>query len=141
MIREYREEDLGDLMEAWEAASASAHPFLPPEYVDEVRKSIPTLYLPNAETSVVEVDGRVVGFIALLGSEVGAIFVAPDYQGKGLGRALMDKAREEKGQLEVEVFLENEIGCAFYRRYGFEMIAEKTHEETGCGLLRFRSPA
>jgi putative acetyltransferase len=139
-VREYREADLNGVMAAWEGASAQAHPFLPPEFVTEVREAIPKLYIPNAETWVVEHDEQVVGFISLLGNEVGAIFVAPDHQGKGFGLRLMKKAQELKGQLEVEVFSANSIGCEFYRKYGFVQIEEKTHEETGFGLLRFRTP-
>ncbi len=50
----------------------------------------------------------------------------------------MDKARELKGQLEVEVFSEKSIGCNFYRKYGFIPIEEKLHEPTGFNLTRFQ---
>ena len=141
MIREYREQDLAQLMVVWEGASALAHPFLPSEFVASVREDIPNIYLPNAETWVAESVSGVVGFIALLGNEVGAIFISPEHQGKGVGRLLMDKAHERKGDLIVEVFAENAIGCAFYRGYGFTKIEEKMHEETGCALIRFEKAA
>jgi putative acetyltransferase len=140
LIREYREQDLAELMAAWEAASAIAQPFLPPEFVAGVREDIPRLYLPNAETWVADHEGSVVGFISLLGNEVGALFVAPDHQGKGFGRGLMDKARQLKGTLEVEVFLANSIGREFYRKYGFVQMSEARHEETGFDLVRMRLP-
>jgi putative acetyltransferase len=138
--REYRD-DLSDLIAAWEGASAQAHPFLPPGFVAEVREAIPKLYLPNAETWVVEHEGAVVGFISLLGSEVGAIFVAPEHQGKGFGQELMNKARDLRGQLEVEVFSANSIGCGFYRSWGFIEMEEKIHEPTGLTLIRFQTTA
>ena len=140
-IREYQEQDLAAVMAVWEGASALAHPFLPEEFVAKVRKDIPSLYLPNAETWVAENDTGVIGFIALLGNEVGAIFVSPENHGNGTGRLLMDKAHEQKGDLEVEVFSENTIGCAFYQRYGFSKIEEKLHDETGCQLVRFQKAA
>jgi putative acetyltransferase len=138
VIRQYEEQDLDDLLAAWAAASAVAHPFLTQEFLATERENIPNLYLPNAETWVYEADGRVVGFIALIGNEVGAIFVHPSHQRKGAGRVLMDKARELRGELEVQVFVENAIGRAFYARYGFVTIEEKVHEQTGCDLLRLR---
>jgi putative acetyltransferase len=55
------------------------HPFLSADFLDEERVSIPNVYLPKAETWVWETDGRVIGFISLLGNEVGALFVHPDF--------------------------------------------------------------
>ena len=135
-IRTYRETDLPGVMNAWETASAQAHPFLPPEFVSEVRAAIPKLYLPKAETWVAEHEKQVVGFVALIGDEIGAIFVDPQHQGKGFGVQLMDKARDLRAQLEVEVFSENTIGGAFYRKYGFTQVEEKRHEPTGLGMVR-----
>lgn len=76
-VREYQADDLQDLLAAWESATRLAHPFLTDDFLDQERRNIPELYLPNAETWVVEQDQRVIGFIALLGNEVGAIFVDP----------------------------------------------------------------
>ena len=79
-----------------------------------------------------------VGFIALIGNEVGAIFVDPSYHGLGIGRALMDKARSLREDLELEVFKRNALGRAFYDRYGFELMHEKVHEQTGHKLMRLK---
>ena len=120
------------------AASRIAHPFLPDEFLASERKNIANLYLPNAETWVFEADGRVVGFIALIGSEVGAIFVHPSHQKLEIGQRLMDKAREIRGELEVEVFTANSIGRSFYAKYGFVLIEEKVHEPSGQDVMRLR---
>jgi len=52
----------------------------------------------------------------------------------------MDKAKGLRGELFVEVFKANTMGCAFYANYGFEVVAEKVHEQTGFNLLRMRLP-
>lgn len=136
VIRPYEKNDLEDLLETWYTGSQIAHPFLSEEFFDIERHNIPQIYLPMADTFVYEHDGRVVGFIALIKNEVGAIFVHPEYHGQGFGRALMDHARMLRGDLEVEVFKENRIGRDFYRRYGFTFHDEHVHEETGETLLR-----
>lgn len=141
MIRKYQDRDLDDLLDAWASASEFAHPFLTQDFLALERENIPNLYLPNAETWVFEDEGRVVGFVALLGNEVGAIFVHPSHQRRGVGQQLMDKARELRGELIVEVFKANTIGRAFYAKYGFEIVAEKIHEQTGFELLRLRLPS
>ena len=138
MIRPYAAKDLDDLLTAWGAASEIAHPFLSDEFIASERENIPDLYLPNAETWVFEADGTVVGFIALIGNEVGAIFVHPSHQKIGIGHQLMDMAKELRGELEVEVFAANSIGRAFYAKYGFIPIEEKVHEPTRQDVLRLR---
>ena len=141
MIRLYEDRDLEDILTAWAAASEIAHPFLTKEFLAQERENIPNVYLPNAETWVYEDGGRVVGFVALIGNEVGAIFVHPNQQRKGVGCILMDKARELRDELEVEVFKANQIGRSFYERYGFVHLQEKVHDQTGFDLLRLRLPS
>lgn len=138
VIRPYQEQDLNALLDTWSAASEIAHPFLSDEFLASERENIPNLYLPNAETWVFEKQGKVVGFIALIGNEVGAIFVHPHHQKSGIGRSLMDHAVERQGTLEVEVFQANLIGRAFYERYGFVMLEQKHHEPTQQQVLRLR---
>lgn len=138
LIRQYQANDLIQLMAAWESANSLAHPFLTSDFVAQVRKDIPSLYLPNADTWVVEVDTDVVGFIALIDNEVGAIFLQPSYHGKQLGKLMMDKAQELHGALELEVFKKNTIGRAFYKKYGFESHQETIHQPSGEVVLRLK---
>ncbi len=137
-IQQYKEADLNGVLSSWENASKIAHPFLSDEFMDKERDNIPNMYLPNADTWVADVNGTVVGFIALIGNEVGAIFVEPEFQDVGIGSALMNKARELHGNLEVDVFEANSIGRKFYSGYGFEPLLEKVHEETGNKVLRLK---
>ena len=138
IIRQYKESDLDGVMASWESASKIAHPFLLEEFLETERYNIPNVYLPNTDTWVAEVAGKVVGFIALMGNEVGAIFLDPMFQGAGIGRSLMDKAQELHETLEVEVFEANSIGRKFYDRYGFEPLAESIHAPTGQAVLRLK---
>lgn len=140
LIREYVEQDLAELLSLWEAASAIAHPFLSQEFIASERENIVNIYLPNTETWIAEEDGLVVGFISLMGNEVGGIFISPNYQRKGIGRELMDQARSRRGELMVEVFAANNIGRDFYDKYGFELVEQKVHEPTGFDVLLLRLP-
>ena len=137
-IRQYRESDLEAVLSSWEKATILAHPFMTDDFIAQERKNVAEIYIPNTDTWVVEIDGNVEGFIALMGNEVGAIFLQPQFHGRGAGKALMDKARELHGDLEVEVFKENAIGRKFYSQYGFEQLDEKLHEPTGQQVLRLK---
>ena len=141
IIRQYCELDLNDILSLWENASKLAHPFLTREFLDKERCNIPNVYLPNADTWVAEISERVIGFISLLGNEVGAIFVEPEYHGNGVGRALMDKAQQLHNDLEVEVFEANSIGRKFYSKDGFEQLLKTIDEETGNKVLRLKFTA
>ncbi|ERT05848.1 acetyltransferase family protein [Lyngbya aestuarii BL J] len=138
MIRPYQEQDINRLLEVWYSASKIAHSFLDEAFLETERQNIPNIYLPAAETWVFEQDNRVVGFISLLDEEVGAIFVEPQFQRQGIGGALINWARTIRSQLFVEVFKENKVGRAFYEQYGFTLIDEHLHLETGYLLLRLR---
>ena len=108
------------------------------EFLTNERQEISARWLPMAETTVYDVDGHVVGFIALIGNEVGAIFVDPDHQSTGVGRALMNHARESRPFLELSVFEANAIGRRFYDAYGFEFVERHIHEASGETELRLR---
>lgn len=137
-IRPYEETDLDAVLSCWESASEIGHPFLDESFLDQEREDIANLYLPNADTWVAEVDGKIVGFISLVKNEVGGIFVDAAFHGQGIGQALMNKARSLHGTLELEVFEANAVGRKFYAAYGFELMLEKIHEETGHKLLRLK---
>jgi len=136
MIRIYKDEDVGAVILSWRDASELAHPFLTKEFLDQEADNVRNVYLKFAETWVTEIDGQVVGFIALVDNEIGGLFLDPKYHGQGLGKAMVDKAVAEKGLLTVEVFKENVIGRRFYNAYGFRDVEEFIHEASGQATIR-----
>ena len=141
MIRKYKPEDCDAVVSVWAAASELAHPFLSEAFLQKERQEIVNNHLPNADTWVWEANGKVTGFISLVGNEVGAIFVDPKSARSGIGSALMDHARARHGELEVEVFEANSIGRAFYDKYGFREMTRKHHEQTGMQIVRLQLAA
>ena len=131
MIRKYRAEDTEALISIWDNAEALAHPFLSSEVRDQVRRDMRSLYLPNAETWVLDDEGVPVGFIAMIGKEIGGVFLDPSQHGKGKGREMVDHVVAIKGPLTVEVFKDNKIGLPFYERYGFFVTGEGMFEASG----------
>jgi putative acetyltransferase len=138
IIRKYEHDDLDGILVAWESASKLAHPFLTEEFLEKERHDITNVYLPNSDTFVAEKNGHTLGFITLIDHEVGGIFVNPGYHSKGIGKALMNKAYEKHGYLELEVFENNIIGRRFYSKYGFKYLSKSIHEETGSIILKLK---
>ncbi len=123
--------DLRKLSRIWFDASLKAHPFIGEPRLVEQRRLIEEEYFPKAETSVACLDGEAVGFISLLGSFVGGLFVAPDRQGLGIGRRLIAHALERKGELSLEVYTANRQAVRFYSLLGFQEVSRRDVDDFG----------
>jgi len=141
VIRTYEAHDLEEVLEVWYQASMIGHPFLTETFLERERDEISRHWMKIAETHVYEGEGHVVGFIALIGNEVGALFVHPTFQRRGIGKALMDHVRASRPYLELDVFEANQIGRGFYDAYGFHIIDSHMNETAGLAELRLRLEA
>lgn len=131
-IRAYDEAaDLQALSAIWFDASLLAHAFLGEARLREQRALIETIYLPTAETWVACHRGETVGFISLLDTFIGGLFVAPQRQGLGAGRALVQHALSLKGELSLEVYTANGQALGFYRSLGFKEISRRPVDDEG----------
>jgi GNAT superfamily N-acetyltransferase len=88
-------------------------------------------------------DARLVGFLALK-PQVGCldqIFVLPDAQGRGIGRALLDfaKARLPNG-IWLRTAAANTRACRFYERNGFTPGETEAHPVLGHPTVIYRWP-
>ena len=132
LIRPFdRETDVENLLGIWFAASLKAHPFIGVPRLIEQRLLIETEYLPTAETWVACHNGEALGFISLLGSFIGGIFIAPDRQGMGVGRRLIAHALDQKGELSLEVYIANQQAFGFYMSLGFQEVSRREVDDFG----------
>jgi ribosomal protein S18 acetylase RimI-like enzyme len=82
---------------------------------------------------VSEVDGKVVGFanfspVKAYGViELAAIYIEPEYQGKGIGTGLLQEGIKQIDGIK-EIFInvekENDVGLTFYKAKGFVVVSE-----------------
>jgi putative acetyltransferase len=138
MIRKHTEKDIDQIINIWYNASTLAHPFLKSTFVEKVKKDMREIYIPNSETWIFEEHNTAIGFISMLGNEIGGLFVLPNHHSKGIGTQLVNFANTIHNELEVEVFEKNRIGRSFYDKYGFKMIKQFTHTESHNEVLRLR---
>ena len=87
---------------------------------DEVRTWVREVLVPAGGVEVAEVDGKVVGFIALSDGCVDQLYVDPSDQGRGIGARLLGlaKSRQPNG-LQLWTFQVNRQAQRFYERHGF----------------------
>lgn len=135
-------EDLDAALTIWSASAAAAHPFIEGEGKGERLAKVRDVYFPIAESYVIEDrKGKLAGFVSLIPgpentTEIGGLFVDPEQQGSGFGRALVSYCARAKGDLTLEVFEKNEAARRFYDRAGFTEDSRRTDPETGHVLIR-----
>ncbi|RYE57460.1 MAG: GNAT family N-acetyltransferase [Hyphomicrobiales bacterium] len=67
-------------------------------------------------------DGALVGFIALSNQWIEQLYVLPQWQGYGVGRALLKIAKGKSATLKLWTFQENGAAREFYEQNGFVAI-------------------
>lgn len=88
-------------------------------------------YLPSAETWVATVNDQPAGFISLLETFIGGLFICPDRQGLGIGSRLVSHALTIKGELSLEVYTQNLQAMGFYRSLGFQELSRRSVDDEG----------
>jgi len=93
---------------------------------DEVRGYVKNILIGKTEGWVAVAGGRVVAIMSLTPGWVDQLYVATQWQGRGVGRDLLDLAKERSdGELQLWTFQVNDRARRFYERNGFT-IAEMT---------------
>lgn len=131
MIRAFSNRDMAAVLDVWLSASIQAHDFVAKEFWHSQLDAMRSLYIPASEVFVFEKDAQVVGFYALLGDRLAAIFVAPALQGEGLGKSLLSHAKSMRSSLSLSVYKANPASLGFYQSQGFAIIEERVDEATG----------
>jgi GNAT superfamily N-acetyltransferase len=118
---------------------------------DEVRGWVRTRLVPQMETWVAvnemsdERAGRVVGFCTAAPGWLEQLYVDPDHLGQGIGRRLLDLAKERQPDgLLLWTFQVNHRARRFYERNGFTVVRlgdEWNNEEHQPDVQYWWSPA
>jgi len=138
MIREFKHSDMDSVLDTWLESSLEAHDFIDREFWESNVSAMRDLYLPSAEVYVNEDEGKVNGFIAIVGDSIAALFVSPASQGRGIGTGLLNKAKELRSTLDLCVYKENLKSFEFYKRHLFAAEGENVDARTGCVQILMR---
>lgn len=107
-----------------EAIKERVSKYILPEKIESLKESLSSS---SQSTWIATLDTQVIGFCTALKEEkanrVVAIYVLPQYHGKGMGKSLIQPALKwlgTKKPIEVEVASYNEQAIQFYSKYGFK---------------------
>lgn len=140
-IRRYTATDESAAMDVWSRASRIAHPFICGEGEGERARKMREVYLVHAENWVAASNGRVVALLGLLDAEIGGLFVAPEAQGKGVGRQLVAHAAALRGPLTLDVYEKNVEARHFYARMDFVEESRRVDDDYDEVMLKLVRPA
>ncbi len=131
MIRKFKQSDIDQVTSIWLETSIKAHDFVDSEFWKSKVKDMREIYIPSGETYVFEEEGVNKGFVSLFKDTLAAMFVSPDFQGAGIGKQLMGKAKDVRDNLALSVYKENPKSIEFYKKCGFMIEKEQIDQHTG----------
>lgn len=120
MIRELRKADIDSVADIWLDTNRKAHAFIPASYWESNFASVKEM-LPQAEVYVYENDKGIQAFLGLSGEYIEGIFVSEGAQSRGIGKCLLDCAKDRKPALRLNVYQKNVRAIRFYRQEGFQI--------------------
>jgi GNAT superfamily N-acetyltransferase len=128
-IRRYRPGDLTAAVAMWRASKRAAFPYVKAQQLYTLQNDTDYFRLVLAQECEVWLatngagDARIMGVLALRDDLIDQLFVAVDGQRRGVGSALLAKARERSpDQLRAYTFQKNGPARAFYEKHGFEIV-------------------
>ena len=130
MIRELRKADINKVANIWLDTNITTHYFIPAQYWQNNFELVKELLL-QATVYVYEHNQEIQGFIGLNDEYVEGIFVSDEMQSQGIGKALLNYAKDKRSKLLLNVYQKNTRAISFYQREGFEIQYSGLDEATG----------
>ena len=140
-LRPARPEDMPTVAEVWHRAWHTAHVGHVPDGLTAGRtlEAFHTRTPPRvADTSVAEVEGRVVGFVMVEGDELEQLFVDPDLHGSGVAGPLLAEGERRIAEAGYDVawlavVVGNVRARRFYEKHGWYDAGVLPYEVTALG--------
>lgn len=79
---------------------------------------------------IAEINGQIAGFCTRGDDNIGALYVSDNHRSKGLGKHLLDLAKEDRDWITVWAYEANKAARRFYRREGLVEISREMEEHS-----------
>lgn len=130
MIRKFERNDLPQVMELWLNSNLQAHDFISTNFWMDHFEMVQNI-LPDAEIYVDANDDQINGFIGIDNGFIAGLFVAKEMRSNGIGKQLLEKAKELYSELCLAAYEKNTKAVRFYQREQFSIKRKQTDEQTG----------
>ncbi|MBR5299596.1 MAG: GNAT family N-acetyltransferase [Bacteroidales bacterium] len=131
-IREFRKGDIETVMQIWLQTNVQTHDFISEHFWLSQYFKVKTV-LPDTEVYVFEniATNEIMGFIGLDNNYIAGLFVKDECQSNGVGKQLVDYAKNIKSDLVLKAYTKNPRAINFYLREQFSIGDETTDIQTG----------
>jgi putative acetyltransferase len=131
MIAPATEKDYPAIIELWELSVRATHHFLPEDYLQEIKRLLPTI-LPRIQIYKWQDDGsNITGFAGVAGDKMEMLFIHPRNMGQGLGRLLAEYCLHNLKADKVDVNEHNTQAVKFYKKIGYRQIGRRELDNMG----------
>jgi putative acetyltransferase len=122
VIRPAGADDVDAIAELYERSFGTLS-FLPTLHTLEEHRAWFGRILEEREVWVWDEDGVILGFIALNDAMVDYLYVEPEVTGRGIGAALLDRAKTRRpAGFSLWTFQQNDGARRFYERHGLRVV-------------------
>ena len=123
MINSASQRDYPAIIELWELSVRASHLFLPEDYLQRIKKLLPSILEAVKLFVHLENDQKTItGFLGVTDEKIEMLFIHPDKRGQGIGTLLNKFAMEQLHTYKVDVNEQNEQAVGFYKRIGYEVV-------------------
>ena len=123
--------DASWVVRIWRDAVDATHHFLSPEDRKAIGAEVDA-FLPHASLTVrVDEHDVPVGFMLIDDGHMEALFIDPEWRGRGIGRDLVLHALASRPGLTTDVNEQNAQAVGFYERMGFQRTGRSEHDGQG----------
>ena len=129
MIRRFEKKDINTVMQIWKNENIKAHKFILKEYWEGNYNFVKET-LPNTEIYVYIIKEKIVGFVGLANNYIEGIFVDTNNQCNGIGTSLLNKVKESRNNLTLNVYKKNINAISFYKKNGFIITSKNIDNNT-----------
>lgn len=130
MIRKLQKADINRVADIWLDTNLKSHSFIPAKYWKDNFELVKGM-LSQAEVYIYENNQKIYGFIGLNDEYIEGIFVSDEMQSQGIGKILLNYAKDKRNKLLLNVYQKNTQAISFYKREGFEIQYSGLDESTG----------
>jgi ribosomal protein S18 acetylase RimI-like enzyme len=126
IIRPLDGSEIDEVIRLWHVTKLDAYPYLPLEQgrtIEEDGRFFRDVILPRTSVWVAQDGAAIVGFLAIEGSYVDRLYIHPMHQRRGVGTALMARAKAlSPNGVQLHTHVKNTQARAFYEQHDFTAV-------------------